>query len=318
MRIKKTKEIKYSAFSLIELSIVILIIGILIAGVVQGGKLFNKMKLTSARSLTSSSPVSGIKDLIFWVEATSLQSFIDSQAQDNSLVTTWYDINPQATQKYTLLSNYIYSNTAPTYKESCINMLPCLYFNGSSTGLTINVNGGGNPVYSKYATTIAVIKTPKNFGSSSANNSAVISGSANGTPGSTYAVPEFYIDYNGKPVYTIGDTGNYGIISSINTTLNTSSDYIVTVVDDGTSSIFEYVNGAVANSYSSGANNGDVMKFYTLPTLGYDTMSDGSTQQHFYEGGIAEIIVYFRALNTEERKSIEKYLSQKWGIPLTN
>lgn len=41
------------AFSLIELSIVILIIGIIVAGVTQGLRLINAFRLSSAKSLTN-------------------------------------------------------------------------------------------------------------------------------------------------------------------------------------------------------------------------------------------------------------------------
>jgi len=34
----------------------------------------------------------------------------------------------------------------------------------------------------------------------------------------------------------------------------------------------------------------------------------------FHNGYIAEVIIYNRALNTEERKSIEAYLSKKYAI----
>ncbi|MFM7620300.1 MAG: prepilin-type N-terminal cleavage/methylation domain-containing protein, partial [Alphaproteobacteria bacterium] len=54
---KKTKKIKTQAFSLIELSIVILIIGILVAGVTQSSRLVNQFRLTSARNITLSSPL---------------------------------------------------------------------------------------------------------------------------------------------------------------------------------------------------------------------------------------------------------------------
>ena len=64
-----------SAFSLIEISIVILIIGILIAGVIQGGKLLQKFRLQTARSLTNSSVVSEITGLVAWYESTVAESF---------------------------------------------------------------------------------------------------------------------------------------------------------------------------------------------------------------------------------------------------
>lgn len=38
----------------------------------------------------------------------------------------------------------------------------------------------------------------------------------------------------------------------------------------------------------------------------------------FLIGSIGEIIIYDRALSTEERKSVENYLSKKWSIKLLN
>lgn len=81
------------AFSLIELSIVILIIGILIAGVTQGGRIVTQMRLASAKSLTISSPVTSISGLTLWLEPTLEESFIDSEAQDGVGLTNWNDIN---------------------------------------------------------------------------------------------------------------------------------------------------------------------------------------------------------------------------------
>lgn len=52
---------KKSAFSLIELSIVILIVGILIAGVTQSSRMVGKSRIKTAKTLTQSSPVGSIK-----------------------------------------------------------------------------------------------------------------------------------------------------------------------------------------------------------------------------------------------------------------
>ena len=65
--ISKNKSL---AFSLIELSIVILIIGILIAGVTQGSRLVRESRVKTAQTLTQSSDVSSIKDLVLWLDAT--------------------------------------------------------------------------------------------------------------------------------------------------------------------------------------------------------------------------------------------------------
>ena len=53
---------KISAFSLIEVSAVILIIGILIAGVIGASVLVKESKIAAAQSLTKSSPIAGITE----------------------------------------------------------------------------------------------------------------------------------------------------------------------------------------------------------------------------------------------------------------
>jgi len=82
------------AFSLIELSIVILIIGILVAGVTQSSRLLKQFRLITARNITTSSPVSTIKDLVFWIEPTLETSFDPNEAQQDYQLTRWNDINP--------------------------------------------------------------------------------------------------------------------------------------------------------------------------------------------------------------------------------
>lgn len=83
------------AFSLIELSIVILIIGVLIAGVVSGSNLYAKFKITTAQGLTRGSEVNGIKNLVLWYETSLNESFPSGQNIEGMQISAWYDINPQ-------------------------------------------------------------------------------------------------------------------------------------------------------------------------------------------------------------------------------
>ena len=125
---------KKLAFSLIELSIVILIIGILVAGVTQSSRLVAQMRLASAQSVTRSADISSIRDMVFWAE-TSLENSITNSAgslqiEDGNSVSSWNDINPQISAKI----NVTQATTAnqPTYKALGINGLPSLSFNGSN------------------------------------------------------------------------------------------------------------------------------------------------------------------------------------------
>ena len=88
-------KINKKAFSLIELSIVILIIGILVAGVTQSSRLISRMKQISVRSLTLNSPISSIKDLYAWYETSLESSFNEAETADGSTINNLYDLNPQ-------------------------------------------------------------------------------------------------------------------------------------------------------------------------------------------------------------------------------
>ena len=59
---------RFTGFSLIELSIVIIIIGILVAGITQGSRIIKEARLKTAKTLTESSPVASIRDLTLWLD----------------------------------------------------------------------------------------------------------------------------------------------------------------------------------------------------------------------------------------------------------
>ena len=65
---------------------VILIIGILIAGVSQGIDLYGDFKLASARNLTSGSIVARVPNLSMWWEVTAENSFKTAKPNDGELI----------------------------------------------------------------------------------------------------------------------------------------------------------------------------------------------------------------------------------------
>ncbi len=294
------------AFSLIELSIVILIIGILIAGVTQSSIVFTKAKLSTARTLTASAPVGSISNLILWLEATSEKSFLDSETMDDSKISNWYDINPQTTTTQTFQQTSATSTDYPTYKQSCINNLPCLYFNGIGSYLTAtqNFNTITDPL-----TIFIVLTTPKAWGTSENTTSTVINGE----------LPTIKFHSDGKLLYVVDQPNNLGIIyNSSATSATTATNYIATIIDNNTT-VYEYLSGTSTNA--SGFASSSAKALWSprrAMRIGAATTPVGwGDLEYLYEGNIAEIIIYNRALKTEERKSVEKYLSQKWGIKLS-
>ena len=85
-----------SAFSLVELSIVILIIGLLAAGILQGRAIATKAKLQAAQLLTTQSPVHDIENVVAWWETTSANSFDETEAQNAATVSVWKDIKSKS------------------------------------------------------------------------------------------------------------------------------------------------------------------------------------------------------------------------------
>ena len=146
MKFHGKKPIFYKkAFSLIEISVVIVIIGILIAGISSGIDLYQDYRLTSARNFTKNSPVSRISDLKLWLETTSEKAFkvgtttnindykniaVPNDQQD---IGVWQE---DVATKYPQEIAHQMNNFKPSYVKNGIGGLPSIYFDGKN-----NVNG---------------------------------------------------------------------------------------------------------------------------------------------------------------------------------
>ena len=148
---KVSKNFK-KGFSLIEISIVLLIIGILISGILVGQDLILDAKIKSAQNLTRTSPVNKITDLTLWLDVNAEKSLISTATADrclskymsyqdllgNETICAWRDINSQKSlgtnmsDKIALSINTAHAiNAMPTYVVNGIGGLPSLYFDGS-------------------------------------------------------------------------------------------------------------------------------------------------------------------------------------------
>lgn len=120
------------AFSLIELSVIIIIIGIFIVGVFAGTRILAKARLAAAESLAKSSPIIGIKENTLWLE-TSLSSSIDnSQANDGSPITAWHNQGTSTTKPA-----IVAVGTGPTYANT-INYVHAIKFSGSTANYLLS------------------------------------------------------------------------------------------------------------------------------------------------------------------------------------
>ncbi len=289
-------------FSLIELSIVILVIGILVIGITQGSRVIREAKLKSAQNLTTSSPLTSMSDLILWLESTSVKSFDDNEEIDTPLgstgtLTNWYDLNPHTTSP----NNAAQATAAnkPRYIINGINGLPVVNFDGvaSSNGDSMSFNGAAlaNSDY-----TIVIVEQRR----SNKNSNYMIGG--NGTKSANNILA---LGYRNNTQMTFAQYAN---------------DYNISV--PGFSSptpkvhVFKFNSGI--GKYYSINNVPQTLSSGTTPTgtqglLSYLNATIGVTENNtstFFCGDIGEIIMFKRYLNNSETDAIIDYVESKWGI----
>lgn len=297
---------KHKAFSLIELSIVILIIGVLIAGVTQASRLVRQSKISTAKTLTQSSPVNSIRGLLLWLEPVMDSSFMAAQAVDNTNITKWYDLNPQLSIPNTVS---VSSTATIKYKASSVtNSLPAVVFDANNPGLVGNVFDGA---FSSF--TIFAVVRPTTAGS----NTIFYDGSS--------GVDGFGLSINSSSKAEL----NYGTSSTVNngsgTTTFAASQNSANIISMTIAPNYVAGTGIVAspavNSYKNGT--ADISSTITgsnwvNPTTRFivGNATPTSTTQDF-NGEISEIIIFDGVLKISDRQEIERYLGKKYAIQLS-
>lgn len=284
------KFLPSKAFSLIELSIVVLIIGILIAGVTQGSRLIRQSRIKTAQSQTSSSPVTSIPNITLWMETTMDNSVLSSTngyaPEDGDTISTWIDQNPQSTTQINASQGT--NAQRPLYASNAINGLPALSFDGSADNLVTTSDPVNASTYSVFMVLERTASTAGpafcgNFGNQGImighdSSTSVVQQSANGGFNNPhYTIPAYSAPVPQIQVYTVDNSGN------------------------GTF----YLNGV--NTGTSGGLGG-----YAIPAT--YLIGSNANGHNLYKGYFGELIVYNRNLKASEISDIQKYLAKKWGI----
>jgi len=281
-------NLRNKAFSLVELSISLVVIAILMTIVAGGANLIMSAKLSSARSLTARSPVPKISGLVAWYETSRLESFKANEAVDDGQISAWYDVGPGSiTKKYNTLTRT--ASSAVIYQQSGINRLPSISFNGTGR-ISVSSFYQGKSAQN----TIFFVSSPYSL----SNTPAPIDSGNSFT-----ATPISYL-INGIRLYA-GNNADF----TTSGCCSTNSSYIIATYFNRTSSkayihdAKTMIGGVVGNS---GSNLMEGL------TIGTDRI--GSFQ---FTGLVSEVIIYNRPLETQERKDVMNYLSQKYGIAVT-
>ncbi len=276
---KKTR----SAFSLIEVSVVIIIVGIFVAGILVSDGLITKFRISAAQSLSRSSPINEIPDAALWLESSLDDSFNSSESSNNTPLTTWYD-HRNSTSKVTLQA----VSGGPTYSNT-INRVHAVKFSGSGGYFTFDGSFLNNSDY-----TISFLEKRE---SASADNYLL------GDSASSASVnQQLLLGYSqdGQIIHSQGSGNSYN--SFVSSYTNSSANpKIITFVQSAATGKKTYINGVLA------AQNSNATQLSGITTL---SLGKG------YTGQIGEIAIFARALEIDEIKAIETYMGKKWSTKM--
>jgi prepilin-type N-terminal cleavage/methylation domain-containing protein len=312
--------LRSKAFSLIELSIVILIVGILVAGVTQSSRLIKRMRLATAQQITASSDENSIGDMVLWLEATQDFAFATGtnssfdfainvyadvdRPSDQDLIGRW---NDKAVRNTTAKKSAIQNALArqPKYVDDGINNLPALYFDSTSTAFCmhapVNIDRALMPNLSIFVVyrwpSIETGQYQKLWGSDNAgwDRQAILSAPYTGVSHGSASVTVTNFDIRNKNQI-------FSYISKVGVTNGSMA----------------YINSSTSPTIYTESNTGTSYPALTFPANNNQVNSvslDGNCVEatNLF---IGEFMVFDRALNAEERSSIEKYLSKKWSIKI--
>lgn len=291
------------AFSLIELSIAILTIGILVTGITQGSRIISGTKLKTARNLTNSSPVVSMSGLVLWLDVTdettiatgTLASNSYTKPNDNADVVKWRDRNTQQTTTDQKELAATLDTNRPKYIANGIGGLPTLQFDGNSDYLknATGVISAGKTDYTMVAVWQARVIGQK----------IIFAQDGGGCSGVNAGILLENGGFFGS--WSCGFGWDY-IPGVYKATIPYVS--IVKINKNKTNKITTYVNGA---TQSGSPTNG-------TPTLVNGSVVIGSiaTGAAFFDGYISEVIIFDRAITNVEVAGIQEYLSRKYSIKL--
>ncbi|MFT7087211.1 MAG: prepilin-type N-terminal cleavage/methylation domain-containing protein [Rickettsiales bacterium] len=285
------KKISKSGFSFLELAIASAIIGILAIVILSGDRIFSQSQLQSAQKLTKSSSITSIPGLRLWLEPSLNDSITGNQAgtnlSDGELVASWNDISGNNID----VSQEI-NKRQPQFIASAINGLPAIRFDGVDDVLTNNSGAisNGNNNY----TMIAVWQ--KN---AAGGESVIFTQDSNGCENGSGA--GIMANNNSIGSYGCGADFNY-YPTTLSLEENSPHISIVRVDKSQTNPTTIYLDGLRQASEASfiGGLNASIIGVGGSPNNGLN-----------FNGDIAEIIVFDRALSPAELSAANKYLSKK-------
>ncbi len=238
-----------------------------------------------------------IGDPVLHLDADSIEDL-----EDGDRVEQWNDLSGSENNAIQSDENYM-----PTYKINALNGRPVISFSGGSWGngdffnipnaLDIFRNVSGSTIFTvqKYESSVSTRQDIIFLNTASGGASTRVS---HGGRGDGYNIAGRRLDDDSFRNIILGDVdiGDFLLQASVIDHSNDSAEIFVNSDSQGSSAFRGTGNTSDTNSVNA-----------------YIGKSGSLLSNHFH-GEIAEIIIYDRALSSNERLEIESYLAKKWGM----
>ena len=291
-RLPKNPHHLPSAFSLIEVSIILLIIAIIISGIIKSNDLHSKARLATAQILTQNSPALDVKNLVTWYETSLNKSFINEELQDDgSSISTWYDISAEKITRNHARQT-VTDNQPKYYDEIFAKGIPGIKFDGTNDSMDFVSSDLLNTSY-----TIFVVEQR----SASDADNYFISGTG------TAANENLQLGYVSDTSLTHSHIGSS---NSISYALPAYSSNVTRMHS------FSFNLGGGKKYWLNGGLLADVDAADNTQSNPLESFA-GAALGKSYNGYLAEILIFNRVITDKERQLIEEYLSKKYNIALS-
>jgi hypothetical protein len=286
-----------SAFTFIELSIVLVVIAFIVSVVVGGQKVVELARLAHARQLTNNATFVQKKNLVLWLEPTLKNSF-----QDINGVNVILDNEDSVVQWVNQADTYMNpvqatSSNQPMFISDGIGKIPTLRFDGND--------------YLEFASDSIVTMNPSEFtmfivcsvsGGMGTWRSPLTSRSIESPGASGYI---FYVNISDDWIFWTGNGSSWDKVGNTVDVIENKTYVVNAIKDSSTSSL--YVNNALTGSQSITLSRN---KNYPARVGAGRTESSAA---YNWNGDISEVIIFNKALSDNDRNEIYDYLAEKYG-----
>lgn len=281
---------KINAFTLLELSISLMIIAVLIAGIMKGGSMITESSQLTRKWQVRNSDGIYMPNVLFgkknklWLDAANINGSYNAGIKEGEMISLWKDLSVSEND-----ANQSNASLRPKYNGYT------LVFDGSNDHFVLpNVLAEA-----KKATGIIVIKDTRTNGSR--NNGHWDFGNYG------YVMNH----YGGGPRQVYDNfCMNWRPLTAENVQINKQTQ-IYMVQNDG-SQLTTYMDGKLHKQQDS---NG----FYARsnPVIGRGWGSGNTGGSYYFEGEISEVIIFNDILSDKERIQTINYLAKKWKLSAT-